>query len=78
MVAMKKFQVNIEQDHAKTEEPLRYGKRNTMQVTFKFKKNLDLDLKKRANQAMMVLMLIMQLLKVIVQVLIEQQPSLVK
>ena len=56
----------------------RYAKRNTMQVTFKFKNNFDLDLKKRANQAMMVLMLMMQLLKVTVQVLIEQQPSLVK
>ena len=51
MVAMKKFQVNIEQDHAKTEEPLRYAKRNTMQVTFKFKKNLDLDLKKKSKSS---------------------------
>ena len=72
MVAMKKFQLSIQQDHAKTEEPARYAKRNTPQVY------MDLNLKRRANRAMMVLILMTQLLKVIVLVLVVQQPPLVK
>ena len=55
MVFMKKFQPSIQQDHAKTEEPVRYAKRNTLQVY------MDSHLKGRANQAMMVLILMIQL-----------------
>ena len=32
MAAMRKFQLNIQQVHAKAEEPVRYAKRNTLQV----------------------------------------------
>ena len=45
MVAEKKFQLNIQQDLAKTEELARYAKRNTLQVY------MDLRLKRTANQA---------------------------
>ena len=72
MAAMKKFQLNILQDQAKTEEPVRFAKRITLQVY------MDLCLKRRANRAMMVLMLMIQLFKVILQVLVLQQPPLVK
>ena len=72
MAAMKKFQLNIQQDLTKTEEPVRYAKRNTLQVY------MDLRLKRRANRAMMVLMLMIQLLKVIAQVLVVQQTPLGK
>ena len=72
MVAEKKFQLNIQQDLAKTEQPARYAKRNTLQVY------MDLRLKRTANQARMVLMLMIQLLKVIAQVLVVQQTPLVK
>ena len=65
MVVVKKFQVSIQQDHAKTEEPVRYAKRNTLQVY------MDLHLKGRTNQTIMVLILMIQLLVV-------QQPPLVK
>ena len=66
MAAMRKFQLNIQQVHAKAEEPVRYAKRNTLQVY------MDLYLKRRANGATMVLMLMIQLLKVIVQVMVAQ------
>ena len=66
MAAMRKFQLNIQQVHAKAEEPVRYAKRNTLQVY------MDLYLKRRANGATMVLMLMIQLLKVIVQVMVVQ------
>ena len=72
MTAMKEFQLSIEQDHAKTQEPVRYAKKNTLQVY------MDLCLKRRANRAMMVLILIIQLLKVIAQVLVVQELPLVK
>ena len=67
MVVMKKFQLSIQQDHAKTEEPVRYANRNTLQVC------MDLHLKGRASQAMMALTLMIQLLKVIELVLVVQQ-----
>ena len=66
MAAIRKFQLNIQQVHAKAEEPVRYAKRNTLQVY------MDLYLKRRANGATMVLMLMIQLLKVIVQVMVAQ------
>ena len=66
MAAMRKFQLNIQQVDAKAEEPVRYAKRNTLQVY------MDLYLKRRANGATMVLMLMIQLLKVIVQVMVTQ------
>ena len=66
MAAMRKFQLNIQQVHAKAEEPVRYAKRNTLQVY------MDLYLKRRATGATMVLMLMIQLLKVIVQVMVAQ------
>ena len=66
MAAMRKFQLNIQQVHAKAEEPVRYAKRNTLQVY------MDLYLKRKANGATMVLMLMIQLLKVIVQVMVAQ------
>ena len=72
MVVMKKFQLNIQQVHAKTEEPVRYAKRNTLQVY------MDSHLKGSANQAIMVLIVMIQLSKVIVQVLVVQQPPLVR
>ena len=65
MVVVKKFQVSIQQDHAKTEELVRYAKRNTLQVY------MDLHLKGTTNQTIMVLILMIQLLVV-------QQPPLVK
>ena len=65
MVVVKKFQVSIQQDHAKTEKLVRYAKRNTLQVY------MDLHLKGRTNQTIMVLILMIQLLVV-------QQPPLVK
>ena len=49
MAVMKKFKLSIQQDHAKTEEPARYAKRNNLQVY------MDLHLKGRTNQTMMVL-----------------------
>ena len=55
MVAMKNFSLRIQQDHAKTEEPVRYAKRNTLQVY------MDSHLKGKANQAIMILILIFQL-----------------
>ena len=55
MVVTKKFQLSIQQDREKTEEPVRYAKRNTLQVY------MDSHLKGRANQAMMVLILMIQL-----------------
>ena len=55
MIVMKKFKPSIQQDHAKTEEPVRYAKRNTLQVY------MDSHLNDRANQAMMVLILMIQL-----------------
>ena len=67
MVVMKKFQLSIQQDHAKTEEPVRCANRNTLQVY------MDLHLKGRASQAMMALTLMIQLLKVIELVLVVQQ-----
>ena len=66
MAAMRKFQLNIQQVDAKAEEPVRYAKRNTLQVY------MDLYLKRRANGATMVLMLMIQLLKVIAQVMVTQ------
>ena len=57
----------LKQDHAKTEEPVRYANRNTLQVY------MDLHLKGRASQAMMALTLMIQLLKVIELVLVVQQ-----
>ena len=65
MVVVKKCQVSIQQDHEKTEELVRYAKRNTLQVY------MDLHLKGRTNQTIMVLILMIQLLVV-------QQPPLVK
>ena len=72
MAAMKKFQLNLQQDLTKTKEPVRYAKRNTLQVY------MDLCLRRRGNRAMMVLMLMIQLLKAIVQVLVVQQTPLGK
>ena len=72
MVVLKKFQLSIQQDHAKTEEPVRYAKRNILQVY------MNLHLKGSENQAMMVLILMIQLLKVIGQVLVGQQLLLVR
>ena len=54
MVVMKKFQPSIQQDHAKTEEPVRYAKRKTLQVY------RDSHVKERANQAMMVQILMIK------------------
>ena len=65
MVVVKKCQVSIQQDHEKTEELVRYAERNTLQVY------MDLHLKGRTNQTIMVLILMIQLLVV-------QQPPLVK
>ena len=72
MVVLKKFQLSIQQDHAKAEEPVRYAKRNILQVY------MNLHLKGSENQAMMVLILMIQLLKVIGQVLVGQQLLLVR
>ena len=69
---MKKCQLNIKQDHAKKEEPVRCAKKNTLPVY------VGLRLKRRTNRVMMVLMLMIQLLKAIVKVLVVQQPPLVK
>ena len=55
MVVVKKCQVSIQQDHEKTEELVRYAKRNTLQVY------MDLHLKGRTNQTIMVLILMIQL-----------------
>ena len=66
MTAVKTFQLNIYQDLAKTDEPVRYAKRITLQFY------MDLRLKRSANRAMKVLMLMIQLLKVFVQVLVVQ------
>ena len=64
MAAMKKFQLTLQQDHAKTEEPVRYANSNTLQVyTY-------LCLKGKANPIAMVLILMILLLKVILQVLV--------
>ena len=62
MAAMKKFQLSVQQDHAKAEEPVRYANSNTLQVyTY---------LCLKANPITMVLMLMILLLKVILQVLV--------
>ena len=72
MVVMKKIRLSIHQDHVKTEEPVRYVKRNTVQVY------MDSNLKGRVNQAIIVLILIIQVQKVTVQVSVVQQPPLVR
>ena len=59
VAAMKKFQLSIQQELAKTEKPARCAKRNTIQVY------MDLPLKGKANPIMLALMPTIQLLKVI-------------
>ena len=59
VVAMKKFQLSIQQDLAKTEKHARCAKRNTLQVY------MDLTSSGKANPIMLALMSRIQLLKVI-------------
>ena len=51
MFVMKKIQLSIQQDHAKTEEPVRYVKRNTLEIY------MDSYLKGKSSNDVLILMI---------------------